>query len=295
MSNTWHILGPGAIGSLFACHLQQAGFQVYLIGRKPETREQHIELREPAAIRHFSFPPTTPEQPVKQLLITVKAHQTAAALQTIQHRLSSDTIMVLMQNGMGAWQALQAEQPDSHIVLATTTEGANRPAPGVVVHAGQGDTFVGSLGPEGQQAAATVRQAWSATQLSVNEDPHILPRLWQKLAINCAINPLTALYDCPNGALLDNPAALEQMQQVCDEVEQVMGLALDQQTSGLFELAKTIAAKTANNISSMLQDVRKQQPTEIDHITGYLLSEAQRQGVECPRNEWLFKQVKSMY
>jgi 2-dehydropantoate 2-reductase len=200
-----------------------------------------------------------------------------------------------MQNGMGAWQSLQAQYPCSHIVLATTTEGANRPAPGIVVHAGRGETFIGALGPDGRHSASVVSRDWSATQLTVHEDLNILPRLWQKLAINCAINPLTALYDCPNGELLNHPAALEQMQQVCKEVEQVMGLALDQETSGLFELAKTIAGKTANNISSMLQDVRKLQSTEIDYITGYLLSEAQRLGVECPRNEQLFTQVKSKY
>jgi len=290
--DTWHILGPGAIGCLFACHLQQAGLAVRLIGRRPEHGDRRIRLNTDNGEQEQVFAPDHPAQPITHLLITVKAHQTTAALQAVRQRLTAQTLIVLMQNGMGTWQALQ-DLPTRRIVVATTTEGAHRPAADRVIHAGRGETWVGALDPRYQADAARVCRDWSATGLVVKEDPEILHRLWQKLAINCAINPLTVLYDCPNGALLNNTEALELMQQVCREVEQVMGSALGEKPSGLFELAKAVSAKTSSNISSMLQDVRKQQQTEIDHITGYLLDQARRLGIACPCNERILKQIKA--
>ena len=85
------------------------------------------------------------------------------------------------------------------------------------------------------------------------------------------------------------------MQAVCTEVEAVMSLVLGQEIRGLFMLATSVAAKTGANISSMLQDVRRRQPTEIDFITGYLLKEAHRLGLVCPRNEALLNQVRQLY
>lgn len=298
MKATWHILGPGAIGSLFACHLQKAGIPVVLIGRLPATVPQHITLHEQAhgaqTQSRFEFPQDDGAAPISHLLITVKAHQTEAALKPLRRRLGPGSLILLLQNGMGAWKQVQQLCPQSTCLVATTTEGANRPAPSEVVHAGLGETYIGALEPANQPQAADLAQQWSNLALSVNEDRHILQRLWQKLAINCAINPLTVKYDCPNGELLTRADALKDMEAVCKEVERVMTEVLGAATPNLFEIVQTVAEKTRHNISSMLQDARKKQPTEIDYITGYLMAEARRTGIDCPRNGELYDEIKRL-
>lgn len=292
MQSTWHILGPGAIGSLFACHLQGAGFPTVLIGRESSTVPATILLQEDNAPQRFSFASDCNQSSITHLLITVKAHQTEAALAPLKHRLNSASQIVLMQNGMGAWKHVNRICPDSECLLATTTEGAYRPAPGEVIHAGRGDTFIGALTANLQPKAQQLCSQWSRLELTIQEDQNILYRLWQKLAINCAINPLTVIYDCPNGELLNNSKALEQMEMVCGEVEAVMAKALGQAAPNLFELATKVAEKTARNLSSMLQDARNQRETEIDYITGFLLNQARGLGLTCPHNQKLYDQIK---
>ena len=295
MTTTWHILGPGAIGSLFACYLQQSGLRVYLIDRNGISAPRTIDLVEGDHRVAHHFEGDDNHQPIHQLLVTVKAHQTATALKSVSARLASGAIVLLLQNGMGTWLEAEPHIRDSVMLLGTTTEGANRPIPNQVNHAGRGETHIGALEPSQQPIAEAVCQQWSGLSLQLAADADIRSRLWRKLAINCAINPLTAIYDCPNGELLQKPAALSQMQAICNEVETVMSLALERKSDGLYALAKSVAERTGENISSMLQDVRKRQPTEIDFITGYLLREAERLGTHCPHNEALYKQVKQMY
>ena len=293
-TTTWHILGPGAIGSLFGCYLQQAGFDVRLIGRNGCQRHR-IELVEPHSSSIHCFEEEAPGQPIHQLLVTVKAHQTREALEAVHTRLAPNARILLLQNGMGAWEAAEELMENPILLLGTTTEGANRSAPDRILHAGTGETYIGALSPIHQAEAEDLSHQWHRLPLSLAADTDIQSRLWRKLAINCAINPLTAIYDCRNGELLQNPEALAQMQAVCTEVEAVMSLVLGQEIRGLFMLATSVAAKTGANISSMLQDVRRRQPTEIDFITGYLLKEAHRLGLLCPRNEALLNQVRQLY
>ncbi|RLU00392.1 ketopantoate reductase family protein [Ketobacter sp.] len=299
MTEPWYVLGPGAMGSLFACYLQQAGFPVHLMGRGGQAVTCTIERIETDARFLHAFTSAPTQALIRQLLVTVKAHQTQAALQSVQARLAPDATIVFLQNGMGAWGAAEQAFPHSTLLLGTTTEGANRPTPRQVRHAGAGATYVGALHPAQHPAALALSRQWSGLPLTLGADSNIQVRLWQKLAINCAINPLTALYDCPNGALLANPEALAQMEAICEEVEAVIARVFElngvaEPVQGLFLLAKTVATKTGDNISSMLQDVRKRQATEIDYITGFLLQEARRQGIRCPLNERIYDQVRQL-
>jgi 2-dehydropantoate 2-reductase len=281
----WHILGPGAIGSLFAWYLNDAHLRVKLLTRHPGESARLITLEDQGHLATHGFHVDHGASPIRRLLITVKAHQTATALDTIAHRITPDTVLLFLQNGMGAWQIAEQRFPDSPCLLGTTTEGAWRAADHHIVHAGRGETWIGTLQPRWQTAVDAVVQQWRPTLFKPKADRNILARLWRKLAINCAINPLTVLYDCRNGELLEKPAALAQMQTICQEVERVMGAALGAPAGQpLFELACEVARKTGANQSSMLQDYRRGNPTEIDFITGYLVREAARLGIAVPEN-----------
>jgi 2-dehydropantoate 2-reductase len=54
-----------------------------------------------------------------------------------------------------------------------------------------------------------------------------------------------------------------------------------------------VIAGTANNRSSMLQDVMNARQTEIDYITGFLLQEAARLGIDAPLNRALLEKIKT--
>ncbi|MFZ5604446.1 MAG: ketopantoate reductase family protein [Pseudomonadota bacterium] len=295
----WHILGPGAIGSLFAWHLAEAGSSVRLLTRHPGESARLITLDDHTASPHTSatraFHVDHQDTPIRRLLVTVKAHQTTAALESIRHRIDSRSLILFLQNGMGTWDCAKTLFPATRWLVGTTTEGAWRAADRHIVHAGRGETWIGSLNPAWTNDAEQLVDTLKNTRFHPGHDAQILQRLWRKLAVNCAINPLTVLFDCRNGELLQKPAALRQMEAVCVEVERVMGAALGGVTvEPLFTLVRTVAEKTGANHSSMLQDYRRGQPTEIEFITGYLVAEGRRLGIDTPENAGILDAIRGL-
>ena len=85
------------------------------------------------------------------------------------------------------------------------------------------------------------------------------------------------------------------MERLCAEVEIVKHHVLKQSLNeSLFEQAKTVANKTGSNVSSMLQDYRKGNPTEIEFITGYLVSKAKELGIDVPHNQRVLNAIREI-
>lgn len=279
----WHILGTGAIGGLWACHLQAAGQQVRLLP-SPQSLNSYIaqpelSLSTPTAtstrFEHFRFgiESATSATAIEQLLVTTKSHQTEAAITRLHDRIAASATLVVLQNGMGAQQWLAAQFPSAAVYAGTTTEGANRPAPREIVHAGRGESYYGPLNERARKEQQNNEALQVLLQLPLrgHYDADIELRLWQKLAINAVINPITAVHNCRNGELLENPAYRQQMRQLSQEFES-LSRALERPlfTEPLFTVASRVAHQTAANISSMLQDIRQGQPSEINYINGYV-------------------------
>ncbi|MEH6825738.1 MAG: 2-dehydropantoate 2-reductase [Motiliproteus sp.] len=301
----WYILGAGAIGSLWACYLSLAGHQVRLILRDPvklqhfsgqirlstptraQTREHTLSLQ--AELAHQ-------RAPIQRLLVTTKSYDTLAAIDTISHRLSGSSLIVSLQNGMGQQQQLADRLAECAVYAGTTTEGAYRTPGQQLVHAGRGESWIGPINAAARALGPTALDSLWQLPLQTGYDDNILNRLWQKLAINAAINGLTAIHNCQNGELANNPAYLEQMQQLCGEVER-LAAALKQPLFDrpLFDVALQVATATASNYSSMLQDVRNQRHTEIDFINGYICRQAKRLGIDTPYNQALVNRIGDLH
>ena len=124
----------------------------------------------------------------------------------------------------------------------------------------------------GELDKAGIPNAWS---------DDILGRLWRKLALNCAINPLTVLHDCRNGELRQHRA---QLAALCNELSRL--LAACGQHAAAEELESDVwrvVEATAANYSSMHQDVRLGRRTEIAYLLGHACTTADALGVAVPR------------
>ena len=95
--------------------------------------------------------------------------------------------------------------------------------------------------------------------------------LWGKLVVNCVINSLNALLNCSNGALLDNPASRELLAEVATEtanIARAAGILLPYPYEQAANQVQRVAEITSANTSSMLADVQRGSPTEIEAING---------------------------
>ena len=118
--------------------------------------------------------------------------------------------------------------------------------------------------------------------------------LWKKLAINAVINPLTAIHDLKNGELADTKYSTS-ISNICDEIAKVMsalGYLVD--SAELVENVQQVITATANNYSSMHQDIKFKRQTEIAFINGYVTSKATELNIEVPHNLRLVEQVRRL-
>lgn len=248
------------------------------------------------ARNHVDLPWLRSAENVELLVVTTKAGDTFAALNDWLPHIPNDTPVVLFQNGLGSQQAVAERWPARSILAASTTEGANRPSPDVLVHAGAGDTWVGALTASAAEHTASVVQQLAETGLRVHAEGSILQRLWQKLVVNAGINPFTALLDCPNGDILKSTLYQQNIDGLCSEIS----VLLQAETSDaiapgvLREQIETVARNTASNTSSMRADVMAGRRTEIDFINGYLVQCGKRHGIATPVNQMLTERVQGL-
>ena len=291
------ILGAGSLGRLLGAMLPAGG--IAFIARPGEPTGASVDYR----FRPFKGPESQVRIPFLQpgdepelILVTTKAGDTLDAVAGVINQFAIDTPILLFQNGLGSQQAVAKRWPERPILAASTTEGANRPESGLLVHAGTGDTWVG---PMTSPAKATVRKAvtmLATSGLNIHPETDIVQRLWQKLIINAGINPYTAILDCPNGKILDAPLYQSTIDQLCLELSQLMDAAvrIRQTPDALRERIEQVARNTAGNTSSMRADVQRGRQTEIDFINGYVAKLGKELGIETPVNQMLTERVQPL-
>ena len=289
----WHVLGAGAIGCLFAAALRRAGCEVTLLLREGSLPgERTVLIEGDHGTERLVLPTSTPaaENPITHLLVTTKAYDVAPAVAAVRHRLDQQSQVLLLANGMGFAAEVAREAPWLQLFHGTTTEGAWRIAPLHIRHAGHGTT---RLGRSGAATPAPWFRCWRDGLPHCVWDPDIERALWLKLAINCAINPLTAVHRCANGELSGRADLAVEVARLCDEIATISAAAgYPEAAQEIHEAVARVITATAANRSSMLQDVLAGRRTEIDYITGYLLAVAGRCGVEAPRNRALLDALR---
>jgi len=285
------IIGPGAIGSLWASYLTDAGHQVNLWSRQ-SAAELTIQRDQEAALSLLN----NNEQALQQsdiILVTLKAPMVQTVLSTIAKCVHQDAIIVLMHNGMGTAPGVNALFPENPLLLATTTHGAYRPNAMQVLHTGKGQTLLGAINPKGEQCQFLI-EVFNHALAEVTWHENINQALWNKLAINCAINPLSAINQVRNGELAQQQYQ-RQLQSIVDEISLVMAAErFDVDVHQLRQTVEHVIHATSDNFSSMEQDIAHRRQSEIDFITGYVLDKAAVHNIDVPTNLALYQAIKQI-
>jgi 2-dehydropantoate 2-reductase len=292
------IMGTGAMACLFAARLSAAGVPVLMYGTWPEglqaLRTLGVRLVKENA-EELAYPVQVVAQPkdclnARYALVLVKSWQTRRAAMQLAECLAVDGVALTLQNGMGNRELLSQILGAKRVILGVTTIGATLLGPGRVRQAGEGVISLSShpgLSP-------LVNQLGSAGFVIENEpDPTAL--LWGKLVINAAINPITALLGVTNGELLARSTARALLQAIVREAASVavaQGIRLPYPDPVI--AAETIARRTGTNRSSMLQDVLRGAPTEIDAICGAIVRASEKTGVPAPTIRTMWQLINAL-
>lgn len=298
MSEPLYILGAGSLGLLWAARCARSGIACRLVLRTPaalqawQERDNALLLERQGAVEHVQVTAEladSSDAPIHRLIVTTKAWAVAGALESIAPRLRIDSQLVLLQNGLGSQQAVSARFPTQRVLYASVTDGAWKRAANQVVWAGIGQTL---LGDPRQGSAPGWLSELTVAGIDWRWERDILPVLWLKLAINCAINPITALHNCPNGEVPMHAGPL--FGPLLAELQTLLtsqGLAVS--LAELTQRVQSVIQATAANSSSMRQDIHAGRRTEIDFILGHACRTARQAGIATPVLDALYQQLQN--
>ena len=278
----WLVLGSGALGRLLATRLS-GHVPLVLIGRRASAQSLSLTTPEGEALTYNVTRNTVNQAPARPeaVHLTTKAYAAEAALAELAVYIAHETPLVLWQNGYQVQEPLTRRWPGP-VLCATTTEGAYTQGDDGVVHAGHGHTYIGHLDGLHTDLAKQVSGVFTTAGLSAEPCADIHQRLWHKLAVNAAINPLVARFRIRNGQLRDRPFR-PMVETIVTEIATIMAAEnITTPADGWAALVWNVIEGTANNRASMLQDVLANRPTERDAILGPLLDAASQHGIDAP-------------
>lgn len=297
MNESILLVGTGALATLFAARLSEAGHSVSMLGtwkdglhalQKNGARIIDINGNEKSYQVHATDNPHDVKDS-KYALVLVKAWQTERAAKQLKDALADDGLAVTLQNGIGNKETLQSMLGVERVSLGITTTGATLLAPGLVKVGGEG-----IISLEQNQFSPKLEAMLKSAKFNLQSVDDAESLVWGKLVINAAINPLTALLQVPNGELLSNAKARKMMGALAEETAEV---AEAEHVNLPFEnpvgAVEDVARKTAENKSSMFQDVLRGAPTEIDAICGAIMKRGKKHGIKTPYNKACWTMVRA--
>ena len=292
------VFGAGAVGCYFGGMLARAGEAVTLIGRA-----RHVDAirRDGLWIASREFQEAVPvaastdpaaARDAELVLLCVKTPDTEPAARELAPHLASGAVVASLQNGVDNAARLGAILPNP-IVPAVVYVSAEMMGPGRVRHNGRGDLIIGA--PRGRPSsgleaiAATFERASVPCRISTDIDRD----LWEKLALNCAFNPVSALGRARYARLIAHEPARALLREVIDEVVAVAAAeGIELPAEELMRAAEALARAVPQAISSTAQDLEVGRPTEIDDLNGFVASRGSALGVPTPVNRALHALVR---
>ncbi len=304
------IIGCGAMGCLFACLLKENGKQVKLIDhnleRVKKIKREGILITGIGGERKIKIDDIYFYEKDKDLLkevttqetlfiVFVKSYSTESAAKTIKSLIQENALVLTLQNGIGNIEILNSILGKNFVLGGTTAYGATVIEDGYIKHAGIGDTLIGEQDGKITERLLKVQQLFNSSNIKTKVTENLEGILWSKLLINSAINPLTAIFKVQNGKLIENEHSLQLMKLILEEGNKVSkGEKVEIIYDNIFEKVKEVCMKTAENVSSMLQDVLKKKRTEIDFINGAIVKRGKNLDIPTPVNELITSVIKAI-
>ena len=292
------IVGTGAMASLFAARLASSGIQVKMLG----TWLESIQTLNESGVRLTDNDGSEKIYPVKATqdpqecaesrfaIVLVKSYQTRRVAGQLKSCLANDGLALTLQNGLENDTTLAAVLGEDRVSIGVTTIGATLIEPGWVRYGGDG---IINLTQHARVNPLRDILTQSGFVVETVEDAESL--VWGKLVVNAAINPLTALLRIPNGELIARPSAHKLMNLIAQETANVAAaIGVHLPYTDPVSVVESVAERTAYNKSSMLKDVLRGSPTEIDAINGAIVTIGEKENVPVQLNRTLWLLINAI-
>ncbi|MGA8943208.1 MAG: 2-dehydropantoate 2-reductase [Thermoactinomyces sp.] len=294
------VWGGGSLGLLWSARLADKFDRLLLVtrtGRQAEAINRNgIDLttvdgkQKKLRVRARQVDLVGEDAPFDVILVMVKQIHLGKVFPLLQQVVHPNTLVLFFQNGWGHQSLLEELSCKCRTCLVVTTEGALKHGDYRVSHTGKGISRVGVF--PGKQTDVPSGLSELLAKGFFQYDQNILQRVWEKLAINCVVNPLTAWYEIRNGELL-NSKYDEEKKSILTEVIHVVSLEENRLSEQkMWKQIHQVCRHTAMNFSSMLQDIKNKRPTEIEFMNGAIVNLGRKHGVETPANRLWVSRIR---
>jgi 2-dehydropantoate 2-reductase len=301
------VIGAGALGSLVGGLLSREN-DVTIIGRKDQVdviNERGITIEGHTQGEYHPRAMVDPpaEGEFDLIIICVKSYNTKMTLEPLTHLLCKGTTILSLQNGLDNEEVisgyLRERSLDTVLFGGITCHGVTYREPGLVKHAGVGDTMMGIYDARDEMEALDrlndVARKFKEAGIEIDVVRSINREIWAKAIINSAINPITAIRGERNGILIKDPNVNDLAMRVVKEgVDIARAHNIDLTYEEMLRRTFGTATRTENNLSSMLQDIKRRRRTEIESINGAIFRKASAAGMNAPYNHVLYVLVRSL-
>jgi len=287
------IVGTGAMGSVYAAVLGDAGNEVWAIDR----RIDHIEAIRKNGLRLEGYSrdrtvkinattDTTEVGPCQLVIIATKAMHVSAAAESAKALLGPDTIVLPIQNGLGSSVKVADILGPERVILGVMGGfGASIKGLGHAHHNGMGLVRLGELNGPVSSRVKAVAEVWRAAGFSVKTFDDIDQLVWEKLVCNVCFSGTCAITEWTLEEVITDEDAWRVASGCATEASNVAkakGIHLD--FDDPVEYVRNFGSKMPKSRPSMLLDLLEGRPSEIDVINGAIPPEGEKCGVPTPYN-----------
>jgi 2-dehydropantoate 2-reductase len=283
------ILGAGAIGSVIGALLSKQN-DVTLIGN-----EAHVEAANSSGLsisgdfnKTFRVRADTRIREIPQrtlIFLTTKAYDSEKAMSGVRRLLREDTVIFVLQNGLGNEETVKRVVGGRVKVLrGITTMAGEFFRPGEVTY------WKGEITIEHDAVAEKIAEILNASNVTSSVVEDIRDKVWGKVVVNSVVNPLTAIFRVRNREIGTKSLATVRhcVIRECVQVGKTEGITFPEHLEQ--EIDREILNYT--NFSSMCQDLMKGKKTEIDFLNGKIVELGRKHNVPTPVNETLVCFIK---
>jgi 2-dehydropantoate 2-reductase len=298
------ILGAGAMGSVIGGTLARGGNDVVLV----EVAQRIVDAIEHRGlvIEDKTGQKTTiklkatndPNQVglADLIIVFVKCYQTETAVRQAAPMLGPNSIVLSLQNGWGNAALISKLTGPERLLVGVSYHSAMLLAPGHVLHAGQGPTYLGELDGTVSARVTAIAELFGSAGIAIKPSTNVLTEIWSKLALNAVTLPTSASIRVTADKLLRTSEMEKLMQELLNEVVAVaraqnISLNFEERWDAICNLLKKLAPNTKG---SMLQDVERRNQTEIDVINGAIVEAGRRLGIATPYNHSMLCLIKAL-
>ena len=299
------VVGAGAVGSLFGARLTQAGHDVVLVARPAHAAAirahgLRLEGRSSVTVRLDAVERVPEAGEFDAVLLTVKSYDVAPTARAVAAAVRPPVPLLALQNGLGIVRLVSHSlaaggwrDAGAYVVRGINSVPATLVGPGVVKPTGEGEVLLGTLEESGSpRFVAMFARLLDGAGVPTRPAGDVVKEEWRKALINAAINPVTADHGIPNGQLAKDPWR----GQVLELLEEALTVSAAEGVE--FPRAEVerdlwrVVRRTAENRSSMLQDLDRGRRTEIDAISGTILHLGERHGLSLPATRRIVERLR---